>query len=114
MGGGRGRRPQLENTELSEDQTTIIQTQIDTLNTSISEINDEVSIIETEINTIQNEISILETDIANTSEVITNVEQELATTIENVKPGLGVDTGWETVNLDVNNDGVVNELDIDA
>ena len=84
------------------------------MNTSISEINDEVSIIETEINTIQNEISILETDIANTSEVITNVEQELATTIENVKPGLGVDTGWETVNLDVNNDGVVNQADIDA
>ena len=105
---------QLENTELSEDQTTIIQTQIDTLNTSISEINDEISIIETEINKIQNEISILETDIANTGVVITNTEQELATTIENVKPGVGVDSGWETVNLDINNDGVVNQEDIDA
>ena len=37
--------------------------------------------------------------------------KQLANTIKNVKPGVG-DSGWETVNLDVNNDGTVNEADL--
>ena len=58
------------------------------------------------------QIGDLETDIANATTEISITENELAATIENVKPGVGVESGWETVNLDTNNDGVVNEADV--
>ena len=36
----------------------------------------------------------------------------LKNTIKNIKPGVSVGSGWETANLDVNNDGIVNEADL--
>ena len=73
-----------------------------------------LSHLETKITETTNQAENLETEIVNAGEDIVNTEQELGTTIENVKPGVGVDSGWEIVNLDINNDGVVNEADIDA
>ena len=54
----------------------------------------------------------LETDIPNLESEIVSTTNELNTTIDNVKPGVGVDTGWETVSLDVNQDGVIDNNDL--
>ena len=119
---------QLNNTELTDEEVAGIQEQIDSLNTNATELNAQIATTETQLNTVQgetttleteianstNEIANLETDIVNATNNITTTEAELTSTIENVKPGVGVDSGWETVNLDTNNDGVVDEADIDA
>ena len=68
--------------------------------------------LETEIANSTNEIANLETEIVNATNNITTTEAELTSTIENVKPGVGVDTGWETVSLDVNQDGVIDNNDL--
>ena len=44
--------------------------------------------------------------------LITN--QDLAITIEQVKPGVGQEAEWETVDLDINKDGFINDLDLQA
>jgi hypothetical protein len=43
---------------------------------------------------------------------IDDLEAELATRAAAVKPGQGPDDGWESVDLDVNGDGVVDEQDL--
>jgi len=42
------------------------------------------------------------------------LEAELAEAIENAKPGMGPDDSWATADLDVNDDGVVDEGDLEA
>ena len=42
------------------------------------------------------------------------LDVEASDTIENVKPGVGQEFEWETVNLDINQDGVVDENDLQA
>jgi surface antigen len=42
------------------------------------------------------------------------LEAELTEKIENVKPGSGPDDSWATADLDVNEDGVVDERDLEA
>ena len=54
----------------------------------------------------------MEADIPNLENQVVTSTNELNTTIDNVKPGVGVDTGWETVSLDVNQDGVIDNNDL--
>ena len=68
-------------------------------------LNAEITTLQTEVSNLESEISRLETEVTSTT-------QELETTIVNVKPGVGQDSGWETANLDTNNDGVVDVNDI--
>ena len=42
------------------------------------------------------------------------LETELAAAIADAKPGNGPNGGWETVNLDLNGDGIVDEADLEA
>ena len=61
-----------------------------------------------------NSINDLETQIVVSEQEIVTTEIELVDTIENVKPGVGQEFEWETVNLDINQDGVVDENDLQA
>ena len=82
------------------------------------------NIYETGINDLNNQIENLNTQLidldqsTDEAKVITSrletLNQELETIIENVKPGLKVESGWETINLDSNNDGVINIDDIQS
>ena len=72
----------------------------------------ESALINAEMTTLQTEVSSLESEISKLETEVTSATQELETTIVNVKPGVGQDSGWETVNLDTNNDGVVDVNDI--
>jgi hypothetical protein len=45
---------------------------------------------------------------------VARLEEELAEAIENAKPGKGPNDSWATADLDVNDDGVVDQRDLDA
>ena len=45
---------------------------------------------------------------------VERLEAELAEAIENAKPGKGPDDSWATADLDVNDDGVVDQRDLEA
>ena len=45
---------------------------------------------------------------------VERLEAELAAAVANAKPGTGPDDSWATADLDVNDDGVVNQRDIEA
>ena len=75
-------------------------------------VSGQISTTETNITNLETEVANLETDIPNLENQVVSTTNELNTTIEDVKPGVGVDTGWETVSLDVNQDGVIDSNDL--
>ncbi len=111
---------------LSEDEVSILQEQKNNLNLQLlelsdntDELNQQISIVTKEVksfeSSIQNldvKINDLETKIIVSEREIVTTEIEVVETIENVKPGVGQEFEWETVNLDINQDGVVDESDI--
>ena len=101
--------PSHSNEQLEATSIAINSTQDEIANgeTQAAVLNTEVETLESEVATLQEETVSLETEV-------TSTEVTLASTIENVKPGIGQDSGWETVDLDTNNDGTVNENDIQS
>jgi hypothetical protein len=67
----------------------------------------------------ENDIAALQEQLAaaeaagDTAEV-ERLEAEMAAAIANAKPGVGPDDAWATADLDVNDDGVVDQQDLDA
>ena len=84
-----------------QNKITDLNSQITLLNTQL--LNTELTVDKT--TAIQNQINILTSDVIETNGL-------LKTTIKNIKPGVSVGNGWETANLDINNDGIVNEADL--
>ena len=84
-----------------QNKITDLNSQITLLNTQL--LNTELTVDKT--TAIQNQINILTSDVIETNGL-------LKTTIKNIKPGVSVGSGWETANLDINNDGIVNEADL--
>ena len=106
------------------DKSNILNDQINTLNLLINNDTNELSLeeielIKSEVNILQQELittnlnieSLIQQSIELENEIlITN--QDLAITIEQVKPGVGQEAEWETVDLDINKDGFINDLDL--
>ena len=113
---------------LTDEEVAILQEQKNSLNLQLlelsgttDEINQQISIVanevesfESNIQSLDNSINDLETQIVVSEQEIVTTEIELVDTIENVKPGVGQEFEWETVNLDINQDGVVDENDLQA
>jgi hypothetical protein len=67
----------------------------------------------------ENNIAALQAELADAQAAgdqaeVERLEAELAEAIENAKPGMGPDDSWATADLDVNDDGVVDEGDLEA
>jgi len=113
---------------LTDEEVAILQEQKNSLNLQLleisdttNEINQQISIVtnevesfESTIQSLDNSINDLETQIVASEQEIVTTDIELLDTIENVKPGVGQEFEWETVNLDINQDGVVDENDLQA
>ena len=113
---------------LTDEEVAILQEQKNSLNLqlleisdSTNEINQQISIVtnevesfESTIQSLDNSINDLETQIVASEQEIVTTDIELLDIIENVKPGVGQEFEWETVNLDINQDGVVDENDLQA
>ena len=111
---------------LTDEEVAILDEQKNNLNLQLlelsdvsNEINQQISIVTTEVRNLENNIQNLASDINNLEEQIivsgqeiVSTEIELSETVENVKPGVGQDFEWETINLDTNLDGVVDENDL--
>ncbi|MGO4129029.1 hypothetical protein AB4Z01_31860 [Inquilinus sp. YAF38] len=67
---------------------------------------------ETGIRALEEHIAALEADPTTDPRVIDALEAELAERTAAVKPGTGPSGGWESTNLDVDGDGVVDEHDL--
>lgn len=67
---------------------------------------------ETGIRALEDRIAALEADPTTDPRVIDALEAELAERTAAVKPGTGPTGGWESTNLDVDGDGVVDEHDL--
>ena len=113
---------------LTDEEVAILQEQKNSLNLQLLELSDttdelnqqitivanEVESFESSIQSLDNSINDLETQIDVSEQEIVTTEIELVDTIENVKPGVGQEFEWETVNLDINQDGVVDANDLQA
>jgi len=111
---------------LTDEEVAILDEQKNNLNLQLlelsdvsNEINQQISIVTTEVRNLENNIQNLASDINNleaqiivSGQEIVSTEIELSETVENVKPGVGQDFEWETINLDTNLDGVVDENDL--
>ena len=111
---------------LTDEEVAILQEQKNSLNLQLLELSDttdelnqqisivanEVESFESSIQSLDKSINDLETQIVVSEQEIVTTEIELVDTIENVKPGVGQEFEWETVNLDINQDGVVDENDL--
>lgn len=53
-------------------------------------------------------------EAAGDADEVARLEAELAEAIADAKPGVGPDDSWATADLDVNNDGVVDQQDLEA
>ncbi|HEY9345281.1 MAG TPA: hypothetical protein VIQ53_08190, partial [Inquilinus sp.] len=67
---------------------------------------------ETGIRALEDRIAALEADPTTDPRVIDALEAELAERIAAVKPGTGPTGSWESTNLDVDGNGVVDEHDL--
>jgi chromosome segregation ATPase len=122
---------QLDN--LKSNKLTL-ENSIDTSVESLNVINSDILSIQSDIEELNILKFDLETDISNSNNLINSLnqtneqlsienidlenqifkfQQELELVIENVKPGVGSDSEWQVVNLDTNNDGVINEFDLE-
>ena len=113
---------------LTDEEVAILQEQKNSLNLQLLELSDttdelnqqisivanEVESFESSIQSLDNNITDLETQIVVSEQEIITTEIELVDTIKNIKPGVGQEFEWETVNLDINQDGVVDENDLQA
>ena len=122
---------QLDNLELNK---LTLENSIDTSVENLNLINSDILSIQSDIEELNIFKFDLETDISNSNNLIDSLnqkneqlsienidlenqilkfQQELELVIENVKPGVGSDSEWQVVNLDTNNDGVINEFDLE-
>lgn len=67
---------------------------------------------ENDIAALQEQLA--EAEAAGDAAEVARLEAELAEAIANAKPGVGPDDSWATADLDVNDDGVVDQQDLEA
>ena len=111
----------LEEIELIKSEVNILQIQSVEISNTISSVNTDIELSTNNIDFLQQELITTNLNIESLSQqsieleseiLITN--QDLAITIEQVKPGVGQEAEWETVDLDINKDGFINDLDLQA
>ena len=102
---------QLSNPDLTEAQKTEIENQLSDLNNQLASTTAQISNVENQISTTTNQRNTTLSSMLSLTETINQTEKSLDAKISEVNIG-NRDASWASVNLDVNNDGVVNESDL--
>ncbi|MDC1134954.1 hypothetical protein OAS68_01850, partial [Candidatus Pelagibacter sp.] len=109
---------ELTNTELTEEQIEDLNNQRTSIENQISDTQNSLDSSQSELNTNTNQLNTtnqnlnnFQTELETATTSLPQLEQQLSETIENVNIGQR-DSSWTTVNLDANNDGIIDENDI--